>query len=270
MRLYYKDDIVEIWNGDSRRLSVIEDEKVDLVLTSPPWWNGGDYRHPAQVGFGQSYGDFIADLTKIHEECLRCLRPGGRIVSWVADILHENGRPRIPLSADAHGSLRQAGFEFETTIFWHTPMPVSAGKTLLIPLAQFPRGGPQHLLVYRKRGSRPAPTPSALAASQIPRGFLRQLTDSVWIGPAGGAPSELGEEGLSPEWGILRFWSLVGDTVLDPFAGTAGFLAAAKRLGRKAVGVELNESICAEAAERCRKAISFSNLTTERTDHADS
>ena len=256
MELYYRDAMVEIWNGDSRQLSNVEDECVDLILTSPPYWNGGDFGHPDQIGFGQSYEEFIADLKRILGECFRCLRPGRRIVTWVADLSHDNGLLRIPLTADVHGELRRVGFEFETTIIWHSPGLASAGEEAasLPPFERFPGGGPQYLIVYQKPGNPPRPSAEVVAASRIPAPFRSRLEDSVWLVPERGKSSDLDEEWFSPEWAVIRFWSFVGDVVLDPFAGTGTFCAVAKRLGRRAIGIEVNETTCEAAAEQCRNA----------------
>ena len=265
MELYYQDSLAEIWNGDSRRLPNLEDDSVDLVLTSPPYWNYGDFGHPDQIGFGQSYEEFNTDLQAILGECFRCLRPGQRIVTWVAD-LFGNGRPRVALTADVHKELQRVGFEFETTIIWHRPKQASAGEeaATLPPCEQFMGGGPQHLIVYQKPGKPPQPSAEVAAASRIPAVFRSRLEDAVWLVPsdgsspekdnAGGGASEFDEEWSTPEWAVIRFWSAAGDLVLDPFAGTGLFCAAAKSLGRRTIGIELNKTTCEAAAERCRNA----------------
>jgi site-specific DNA-methyltransferase (adenine-specific) len=254
MQLYYKDTMVEIWNGDSRRLSSVGDECVDLVLTSPPWWNGGDYRHPDQVGYGQSYEAFITDLTRIFGECFRCLRPGRRIVAWMADICYRDGRPSVPLAADVHCSLREVGFEFETTLIWHTPKHVSVNKgEALFPFERLPQVAANHVIIYKKPGDLQRPSDERVAASQIPTSYLSRADDPVWIFFQGESPPGLEEEWDSPVWSVIRFWSYVGDVVMDPFAGEGTFCAVAKRLGRRAIGVELNETSCEKAAEQCRK-----------------
>ena len=255
MQLYYRDSMVEIWNGDARRLSCMEDECVDLVLTSPPWWNGGDYGHPDQIGYGQSYEEFISDLTEIHGECFRCLRPGRRIVAWMADIFYSDGRSCVPMTADTHCSLRKVGFEFETTLIWHSPKRVSVNDTgtLYLPFERLPGRAPNHLIVYRKPGDPTRPSDEILAASRIPADYLLRMDDPVWlVSDLDEVPPDIREEWCSPEWSIIRFWSYVGDVVMDPLAGEGTFCATARRLGRRAVGVELNETTCRKAAERCR------------------
>jgi len=54
------------------------------------------------------------------------------------------------------------------------------------------------------------------------------------------------------DWLILHY-SDAGDTILDPFLGSGTTLACAKKLGRKAIGIEINEKYCQTAMERCRQ-----------------
>ena len=258
MELYYQDSMVQIWNGDSRRLPMVADDSVGLVLTSPPYWDGSDYRHPNQIGFGQSYDEFSADLQGVLRECFRCLGPGRRIAMWVSDLFFGGARPPVPLSADVHRLLQGVGFEFETTIFWHSARPESTGGETppFLTCGRYPAGGPQHLVVYQKPGKTPQPAAEVLAASTIPAAYRSRLENPVWLSPEKGGPSSLGEEWFSPEGAVIRFWTLVGDVMLEPFAGAGSFCAAAKRLGRRAIGIELNAKTCEEAAEQCRNATS--------------
>ena len=56
----------------------IPDESVTLVVTSPPYWNVRDYG-AEQIGFGQSYKDYVRSLNRVWEECIRVLQPNGKI-----------------------------------------------------------------------------------------------------------------------------------------------------------------------------------------------
>jgi site-specific DNA-methyltransferase (adenine-specific) len=63
----------------------------------------------------------------------------------------------------------------------------------------------------------------------------------------------------------VRWWSDEGDIVLDPFCGSGTTLRAAKDLGRKAIGIEIEEKYCKIAADRCRQdTIPFVSVDDER------
>lgn len=50
-------------------------------------------------------------------------------------------------------------------------------------------------------------------------------------------------------------WCGTGDTVLDPYTGSGTVLVAAKLLGKRAVGIEVDERACEMAANRCRQGV---------------
>lgn len=242
MRLYYQDELVQVWNGDARHLKAIADESIGLVLTSPPWWNGGDYGHDDQIGFGQAYDDFLSSLVLAWKECYRCLQPGRAIIAWMADMAWRS--EPVPLVADTHQTFRQAGFVYEGSIYWHAwllkPMPHPDD---CMPLTARPKEQPGVLIIYRKPGGVNPPPAEIVQASRIHPGEYRDSLQAVWT------PAPMVND---PYPRLIRLWSYVGDTVLDPFVGQGTVCAYAKQLGRRGIGVELNEVTCAYAAEWLR------------------
>lgn len=244
MRLLYQDNQVQVWNGDSRDLSMVDDEGAGLVLTSPPWWNGGDYEHADQIGFGQSYADFHDDLRRVSEECLRCLLPGGAIILWMADLCRGGGC--VPLAADTHRTLQLAGFVYEATYYWHSrPILPLPAPEVCVPMTARLVHSAQALIAYRKPGIRVPPPPEIVEASRIDPQEFRDSQQAVWT------PDPAND---SPYGRLIRLWSYTDDMVLEPFAGAgAAVPVLAKKLGRRCVAVELNEAACAQAIERVRE-----------------
>lgn len=245
MHLYYQDDRAQVWNGDARDLSIVDDESVGLVLSSPPWWDGGDYRHENQIGFGQSYRDFHDSLELVSRECFRCLFPGSAIILWMADMNRMEGP--VPLAADTHLPLQQAGFVYEATYYWysHPDIPLPSPEAC-VPMTARLTQLVSVLIAYRKPGTRNPPSPEIVEASRIDPHEYQDSLQPVWTaGP-------LIED---PYARLIRLWSFVDDIVLDPFAGAgAAVPVLSKTLGRRSIAVELNESACAQTAERVRKA----------------
>src|SRR5437762_11023886 len=94
-----------IYVSDARDLSMIPDESVHLVLTSPPYWNLKQYNdHANQLGHINEYKTFLDELDKVWKECYKKLIVGGRMVVVVGDVMlsrRENGRHKVvPLHAD--------------------------------------------------------------------------------------------------------------------------------------------------------------------------
>ncbi|MDP6984205.1 MAG: DNA methyltransferase, partial [Candidatus Latescibacteria bacterium] len=71
--------------GDSRKMSRIDDEDVQLVVTSPPYWQLKDYGRDEQVGFSDTYEDYINHLNLVWSECHRVLSPGCRLCVNIGD-----------------------------------------------------------------------------------------------------------------------------------------------------------------------------------------
>ena len=68
-----------VYFQSSEMMTQIEDDSITLVVTSPPYWNVRDYGYDAQIGFQQSYQDYIQSLNKVWKECVRVLQPNGKI-----------------------------------------------------------------------------------------------------------------------------------------------------------------------------------------------
>ena len=65
--------------GDARRMSLVDDASVHLIVTSPPYWQLKDYGSADQIGFDDTYEDYINNLNLVWMECRRVLHPGCRL-----------------------------------------------------------------------------------------------------------------------------------------------------------------------------------------------
>lgn len=243
MPLYYRDPWCQVWNEDARDLRFLADTSVHLVLTCPPWWDSGDYGHKAQIGFGQTREAYLDALIRVWEECRRCLQPGCAIILWMEDMYWRE--ISVPLVADAHRTLQQAGFGYEATYYWQerSDRPLPEPHTCL-PMTARPKEQASTLLVYRKPGARTPPYREIVHASRIDPREYRDSLRSVWT------PETVRDD---PYARLIRLWSYVGDVVLDPFAGQGAISVFAKKNGRKTIAVELNPDICVHTAERLRE-----------------
>jgi len=93
-----------LYQGDSRRMSGIESGSVDLVVTSPPYWQIKDYGCPGQIGAGEGLHEYLRSLARVWQECFRALRPGRYRV--------------IPLHAEVVCQACAIGFDFMGSIIW--------------------------------------------------------------------------------------------------------------------------------------------------------
>jgi len=71
--------------GDSRLMKEVAAESVHLVVTSPPYWQLKDYGNGKQIGFSDSYEDYINNLNLVWSECHRVLHKGCRLCVNIGD-----------------------------------------------------------------------------------------------------------------------------------------------------------------------------------------
>jgi len=111
----------EARQGDSRDLSGIEDGSIDLIVTSPPYWDKADYGgRNTDIGTAGSYVDFLDELRQVFKECYRVLRPGRKLCVVTANVnqMTDHGLLTFPLSTDIGVMLREIGLVMINEIIW--------------------------------------------------------------------------------------------------------------------------------------------------------
>lgn len=255
--------------GDARNLSWIDDEAVDLVVTSPPYWTLKKYEdNSAQLGAVSDYEVFLDELDTVWKECARVLVPGGRICCVVGDVCIPRriaGRHLVmPLHADIQVRARRLGLDCLTPILWNK---IANGATEAIGNGAGFYGKPyqpgaivkndmEYILFLRKPGGyRSVPTLQK-ALSVLRKDELQLWLRSVWTDVRGAStrqghpapyPIELADR-------LIRLFSFAGDLVLDPFGGTGSTGVAAIAAGRNSITVEVEGSYLAIAERRIAEA----------------
>lgn len=181
-----------IYEGDARDLSVIPDESLHLVVTSPPYAHLKRYEeHPAQMGHIEDYETFLDELDKVWSECLRVLVPGGRVVCVVGDVCisrRRGGRHYVlPLSADIQVRGRHVGFDVLTPIRWLKVANIkleASNSARFLGKPNLPNGviknDIEHILFLRKAGGYRKPTQKMEAASRITTDEYAEWFSPVW------------------------------------------------------------------------------------------
>lgn len=261
----------QLHHADSReQLERFDDESVQLVCTSPPYFNIKDYNiengggSQGQLGDVDEYSEFIHLLDEVWLECYRMLEPGGRLCVVVGDVLRsrsEHGRHHvIPLHATIQEHAQELGFDNLAPIIWYKigNASLESGQNARFLGKPYEPGAVikndiEYVLLFRKPGGYRSPTLekrilSAIEADEHQKMF-RQLWDDIQGEPQtdhpAPYPAELAER-------LIRMFSFVGDTVLDPFAGTGSTAVAASRCGRDSISVELERGYIEVAEERIK------------------
>jgi DNA modification methylase len=260
---------VKIHVGDARGMDWLKSESVHLVLTSPPYWTLKEYpQNPAQMGSIAEYDDFHDELEKVWRHCFRGLVPGGRLVCVVGDVClsrKKHGRHMVmPMHADITVRARRIGFDNLTPILWHkisnAKYEVENGSTFLgkpfEPNAII-KNDVEYILMLRKPGGYRQPTIAQRDASRLTKEEHQAWYQAIWHDVTGEStrdhPAPYPEE---LAYRLVRMFSFVGDTVLDPFMGTATTLVAAARCDRHSIGVEIEPSYAEYAQRRLERKTS--------------
>lgn len=271
----------ELHQADSRELDMIDDESVHLAVTSPPYFNLKDYGKASdgQLGEVDEYEKFNQLVDTVWEQAYRKLVPGGRLCVVVGDVLRsrsEHGRHRVlPLHATIQEHATDIGFDNLAPVIWYKigNATLEAGGNARFLGKPYEPGAVikndiEYILLFRKPGGYRSPSVEQKILSVIEaddhQKFFRQLWDDIsgerqTEHPAP-YPVKLADR-------LIRMFSFVGDTVLDPFAGTGTTGVAASRVGRNSVNVELEPDYITIAEERLKKErgtlANYQNLTVE-------
>ena len=268
--------------ADARKLSFIEDESVHLVVTSPPYWTLKKYRdHKDQLGDVEDYERFLRELDNVWEHCYRVLVPGGRLICVVGDVClsrkKNDGRHTVvPLHASIQEHCRKIGYDNLAPIIWYkianASFEASGNGAGFLGKPYEPnaviKNDIEFILMERKPGGYRKPTVATRVLSVISDENHKQWFQSIWSGVTGAStrnhPSPYPEE-LAAR--LIRMFSFVGDTVLDPFMGTGTTAIAAVKWGRNSIGVEIEPHYFEMAEERIRLAtsslFSYAEVKTE-------
>ena len=270
--------VLRLINGDARDLSVLDDESVHLVLTSPPYWNLKRYNEtPDQMGHIQDYETFLQELEKVWRHVFRVLVPGGRLVCVVGDVCvarRDFGRHLVfPLHADICVICRRIGFDNLNPIIWHkisnASYEVSNGSKFLgkpyEPNAII-KSDIEFILMQRKPGGYRQPTERQRKLSMISKEEYPKWFQQFWnITGASTKKNHPAPFPLELAYRLVRMFSFWGDTVVDPFCGSGTTMLAAMKANRNSVGIEIDPEYCKLAEERLRleNTNMFSSSTLE-------
>ncbi len=236
--------------GDARRMPLIENESVHLIVTSPPYWQLKDYGVPVQIGFDDSYEDYINNLNLVWLECHRVLYPGCRLCINIGDQFARSvyyGRYKvIPIRTEITRFCETIGFDFMGSIIWQkvTTCNTTGGATVMGSFP-FPRNGIvkidyEFILLFKKHGRPPAVDPGAKQKSRLSVEEWNLYFNGHWNFPG---EKQAGHLAMFPEElprRLIRMFSFAGETVLDPFLGSGTTTLAAINLNRHSVGYEIN------------------------------
>lgn len=238
--------------GDSRKMNQVNDESVHLIITSPPYWQLKDYGHTNQIGFDDTYEDYINNLNLVWLECYRVLHKGCKLCINIGDQFARSvyyGRYKIiPIRTEIIKFCETIGFDYMGAVIWQkvTTSNTTGGATVMGSYP-YPRNGIlkldyEFILIFKKLGKSLSVSADVKAESKLTNEEWNEYFTGHWNfagekqnGHIAMFPEELPKR-------LIKMYSFVGETILDPFLGSGTTMLAAKNSNRNSIGYEINKS----------------------------
>ena len=263
---------VKIYCKDARFMDEVADDSVHLVVTSPPYFDLKDYNskanHTNQAGDLKDYCEYINFLNQVWKECIRVLGPDGKLCINIMPLFLSGNESRFKRRETKLVITDLERFMFETNcMYLHSTYIWDKRKIVRFSsFGSYPYPGNifstfpfEWIIVFSKKGKREKVPREVKEQSKLSRKeWLEWAVNSIWemqpakaqiVGHPAPFPDELPKR-------LIKLYTFVGDTVLDPFLGSGTTVRVANSLGRHAIGYEIN-STYVEIAKRSLAQLSL-------------
>lgn len=245
--LVYASVMNEYYIQDARLLTESVKDKVDVIITSPPYFDMKDYGSDNQIGYGQQYADYLSDMRQVLKQCFEVSKDTGCL--WmVVDTLKKEGSIKL-LPFDLADEAKRSGWILQDIIIWK--------KDRTLPFSR--RGETRNIfeyVLYFVKSNDFKYYPERISSVDIKEWWIKYPER---YGLNGKALTDIWEFPIPVQgsWGksyvrhfcplpakmidqIIELCSDKGDIIFDPFAGSGAVLAEAYRLDRQFIGCDLS------------------------------
>lgn len=239
---------------DAQNMDDIPDSSVHLIVTSPPYNVGKEYDDNLDLD------SYLGLLRNVFSETYRVLVSGGRACINIANV---GRRPYIPYHKFIIDVMSETGFLMRGEVIWDkgagagTSTAWGSWRSAANPTL---RDTHEYILIFSKekfsrsgRGRQ----------STITRDGFLEYTKSVWQFPPESA-TRVGHPAPFPVELPLRciqLYTFKEDVVLDPFCGVGTTCLSAAKLGRRFIGIDINEEYVQIARTRIEDYLAQSRLS---------
>jgi site-specific DNA-methyltransferase (adenine-specific) len=250
----------------------LKDDSVDLIVTSPPYFDLKDYDNPSQIGHGANLDQYLSRMKMVFAECERVLKSGRWMFINIGDCYVSSTKEYpyhvISTSDKLSEMLSSMNFYNLGRIIWNkfrfaTPSGgCSFMGTIFYPQNPIIKYDYEPILLFKKKGKDNA------GRSSLKKALSKIAMDemNVWGMGTWNVPSVGRQEGhpamfpLKIPYRAIRLFSYHGDIVLDPFMGSGTTALACRALGRKYVGYEINKNYIRLAKAKIKQSASINKL----------
>lgn len=228
-------------------MSELSDDSIHLIITSPPYFNAPfDYD-----GLFENYEQYLGVLKRMAKEAFRVLQDG-RIFALNIDDMLVNGQ-KYPITADAIKVFQNAGFRYRDKIIWKKPdgyLRISKRSGVLLqnpyPMYFYPDNLLESIIIFQKgKFNYRSISNEVREQSKIDKkefqnnNWYKTLWEITNVLP--GSKLEKGVAAFPDEipYRLIKLFSYVGETVLDPFLGSGTTMKVARQLRRNSIGYEI-------------------------------
>ncbi|MBY8980550.1 MAG: site-specific DNA-methyltransferase [Candidatus Lokiarchaeota archaeon] len=249
----FKTQEPKVYFKSSETMEEVLNDSIQLIVTSPPYGKIKDYGNQNQIGFFGTFDDYFKRLKQVWSECYRVLEPQCRMVINIGDQYlrtSEFGRYRVlSIASRIITDCLDLGFDFLGDIIWQKISTTNTtGGCSLMGSIYYPRNGLltydyEHILIFKKyQGKNKRKVdPIIKEMSKIPLSEWKKWYTGHWKFPGVVQKEHIAMFPEELPYRIIRMFSYIGDTVLDPFLGSGTTLKVAKSLFRNGIGYELNK-----------------------------
>ncbi len=244
-------------------LHEMDDNSIDLVITSPPYWNQKEY------SFWPTYQEYLEDMESIIKQLERVLKQGRHCFWVIPDKIpwppKENGtgeRLYMPVYADTERIASNLDFVCEFPIIWdkrgpnlsEQPWSKKMWGSYPYPVSIIHTPFTERICVWRKKGSHGL-SQKDREDSKITSTQFNDWARDIWSIRISSGVEHPAAFPLDVPHRILILWSCRGDTVLDPFCGSGTTGVACVKTERNFIGIEIDEDYCKIAKQRIWDAL---------------